>query len=268
MANRAIPLRGGVSYVEWTWDEETQELSSETKVAESPTLVTTDSRTLNAGWYVVKGQVTFSDRVTTKGDVHLILTDGSILTALGGIGPDNGSSNLFIYGQEKGTGRLITGEGNGNQFPGIGPALAGQVGKIAIHGGNIVAAGENGCAGIGLGTIEGSMEGIAIYDGTITADGGDGAAGIGCGNGSCTVTEISVCGGSVYATGRNYAAGIGCGRQASVTSVSIQSGIENGVIRGVENADGTRLLQATRGLTRSEMAAMMNNAVEAGVLTR
>lgn len=121
---------GGVSYVEWTWDEETQELSSETKVAESPTLVTTDSRTLNAGWYVVEGTVVISGCVNTQGDVHLILTDGSSLTIDEGISlgvvpsMEAGSSNLSIYGQEEGTGRLIAGGGNRTNLSGIGPDVS------------------------------------------------------------------------------------------------------------------------------------------------
>lgn len=42
--------------------------------------------------------------------------------------------------------------------------------------------------------------------------------------------------------------------------------VENGVINGAEAEDGTRELQATRELTRAEMATMMVNAIEVGVL--
>lgn len=44
--------------------------------------------------------------------------------------------------------------------------------------------------------------------------------------------------------------------------------VENGLMNGVENADGTRSLQGVRDMTRAEMAAMMKNAVDAGVLTK
>ena len=44
--------------------------------------------------------------------------------------------------------------------------------------------------------------------------------------------------------------------------------VENGLMNGVENADGTRSLQGIRDMTRAEMAAMMKNAVDAGVLTK
>lgn len=39
--------------------------------------------------------------------------------------------------------------------------------------------------------------------------------------------------------------------------------VEHGVISGVEQADGSRTLDATRVLTRAEMAAMMVSAVDA-----
>lgn len=42
--------------------------------------------------------------------------------------------------------------------------------------------------------------------------------------------------------------------------------VENGVINGVETEDGSRELQSTRELTRAEMATMMVNAIEVGVL--
>ena len=42
--------------------------------------------------------------------------------------------------------------------------------------------------------------------------------------------------------------------------------VETGVIEGVEGEDGSRSLDATRALTRAEMAAMVMNAVDKGVL--
>lgn len=44
--------------------------------------------------------------------------------------------------------------------------------------------------------------------------------------------------------------------------------VEQGVLNGVENADGTRMLQGVRNITRAEMAAMMKNAVDEGVLQK
>lgn len=44
--------------------------------------------------------------------------------------------------------------------------------------------------------------------------------------------------------------------------------VQNGLMNGVENPDGTRSLQGIRDMTRAEMATMMKNAVDAGVLTK
>ncbi len=44
--------------------------------------------------------------------------------------------------------------------------------------------------------------------------------------------------------------------------------VQQGIVNGVENADGTRSLQGVRDITRAEMAAMMLNAVDAGVLAK
>lgn len=44
--------------------------------------------------------------------------------------------------------------------------------------------------------------------------------------------------------------------------------VQQGIVNGVENPDGTRSLQGTREIMRAEMAAMMKNAVDAGTLTK
>ena len=44
--------------------------------------------------------------------------------------------------------------------------------------------------------------------------------------------------------------------------------VQMGIVNGVENAGGTRSLQGPRDITRAEMAAMMLNAVDAGVLVK
>ena len=49
---------------------------------------------------------------------------------------------------------------------------------------------------------------------------------------------------------------------------SVTWAVEQGILNGVENDDGSRSLQAARGITRAEMAAMIKNAVDAGVLTK
>lgn len=49
---------------------------------------------------------------------------------------------------------------------------------------------------------------------------------------------------------------------------SVAWAVEQRLLNGVELADGTRVLSATRDITRAEMAAMMLNAVDAGVLAK
>lgn len=61
-------------------------------------------------WYVVVGNVTIDGHITVNGDVNLILTDGSSLTAEY-ITVDQGNS-ISIYGQSGGTGKLILEKGS------------------------------------------------------------------------------------------------------------------------------------------------------------
>lgn len=72
---------------------------------EEYTLVAADTTAWPAGWYVVTGTVILTGRVQVSGSVHLILTDGAVLTAEKGISVTAGNS-LTIYGQTEGTGKL------------------------------------------------------------------------------------------------------------------------------------------------------------------
>ena len=56
---------------------------------------------LPAGWYVVKGDVTFTPRLDTHGAVNLILTDGSHLTTEWGINVKEGDT-FTVYAQSTG----------------------------------------------------------------------------------------------------------------------------------------------------------------------
>lgn len=62
--------------------------------------VTTGTTELNdittGGWYIVRGTVEISSRVTVTGNVHLILANGCDLTVNGGINVGEGNS-LTIY---------------------------------------------------------------------------------------------------------------------------------------------------------------------------
>ena len=47
---------------------------------------------------------------------------------------------------------------------------------------------------------------------------------------------------------------------------SVAWAVENGIINGVELRDGTLELRATETMSRAQMAAMILNAIDAGVL--
>jgi hypothetical protein len=183
--------------------------------------------TWQAGWYVAEGKVALNERVTTQGDVKLILKDGASLTVNGGIDVSN-ASHLTVYAQSTGNGMGALTANGGYQVSGIGGSGGGF---ITIAGGNITAIGAYRAAGIGGndncpgGTVE-------IYGGSVTATGGSNAAGIGGGayyEGTDTAV-VTIYGGSVTATGGSNAAGIGGGHLANYpepngSTITIYDGI-------------------------------------------
>ena len=107
---------------------------------------------------------------------------------------------------------------------GIGGGRDMAVGNIRIEGGSIIAAGDNGGAGIGSGLAEygnSSCGNITITGGTVSATGGSGAAGIGSGNlgvvsNSCgNITIGSGVTGITATQGHNAQAPIGKGNSES-----------------------------------------------------
>ena len=128
---------------------------------------------LPAGWYVVKGNVTFTPRLDTHGAVNLILTDGSHLEAEWGINVKEGDT-FTVYAQstdENTMGKLtaclseeeptsdikyyvwpdsgMTGIGSSVRYRKHNSGLTESDGDIIINGGNIRARGQEGVACIG-----------------------------------------------------------------------------------------------------------------------
>jgi len=108
-----------VTYIDKTWDEETNTVKEETKECTAYTLIDekvgkdydlTDD--VKDGWYVLDRDVKKSSdkSIDINGDVHLILKDECELYA-GWINNYNiilePGATLTIYGQEKGTGEII-----------------------------------------------------------------------------------------------------------------------------------------------------------------
>ena len=91
-----------MTYVKYSWDENSNTLTSTTETLEGEyTLVENNTTTWSAGWYVVRGDVNIGYRVTVSGDVHLILTDYSSLNISGASCVTGDSNSLIIYGQKR-----------------------------------------------------------------------------------------------------------------------------------------------------------------------
>ena len=127
---------------------------------------------LPAGWYVVKGDVTFTPRLDTHGAVNLILTNGSHLTTEWGINVKEGDT-FTVYAQstdEDTMGRLtaclsegplgveyyvwpssgLSGIGSGGtRWRKANSGIDESEGTIIINGGYILAKGQDGASAIG-----------------------------------------------------------------------------------------------------------------------
>ncbi len=190
---------------------------------------------LSTGYYVVDSNVTISDRIIVKGDVHLILKDGYTLNANKGICVSGKGNNLTIYSQSSGSGTIIAKDSIDYYDAAIG-GTNGDSGIITINGGNIEARGGGYGSGIGGGRrgdghviINGGaidainddrgtgIGGGEYGTGNVTINGGDikavcsGYYGSGIGGGYYKDGNIIINGGVIEALGEHYGAGIGGG---------------------------------------------------------
>ena len=136
------------------------------------------STTLSEDWYVVKGNVSISGKVTVSGDVKILLADDAVLTVNNtSYGPAievKGSNKLTIYAQSKGNGALNVTASSG---PGIGSNDSeNPCGTITIYGGDVTVTGNY--AGIGGGWNKPGGT-VYVYGGNVIANGSSGCAGIG-----------------------------------------------------------------------------------------
>ena len=103
-----------------------------------------EHKTLGEGWYVVQGEVSFSEGMILWGNVNLILADGCVLNAGDGIWVQD-NVNLSIWAQSLGEnmGMLVATGGDGKAgIGGIEDHNCG--GTITINGGRITATGGSG----------------------------------------------------------------------------------------------------------------------------
>ena len=220
-----------VTYIDKTWDEETNTVKEETKECTAYTLIDekvgkdydlTDD--VKDGWYVLDRDVKrLTDAaISISGNVNLILEDNSKLYT-GWADNDNyriilePNSTLTVYGQRKGTGEIIVDAPYGAAGIRV-PSSA----TLNIKGGTIDAEGTTGGAGIG-GNKKESAGTINILGGTVKAEGGNNAAGIGGGyKGAGGIITIN--GGTIVAEGSNGAANIGGGKKGSTGTINITGG--------------------------------------------
>ena len=186
--------------------------------------ITNGTSTLNAGWYVVTGEVSRGN-ITCNGAVHLILADGAKLTATGGeiqagITVSGDGNSLTIYCQTAQSGQLIA--KGGMYAAGIGGEYT-HGSNITINGGVVTATGGEFGAGIG-GGAEGSGSGITINGGTVTATGGKWASAIG-GGWRGSGSNITINGGTVTANGGEQASAIGGGDEGSGWNIKVAAAL-------------------------------------------
>ena len=205
------------------------------KTAEECLEISSTTKTLETGWYVVKKSTPIDSTVTVSGDVKLILADGVTLTVNGtaykaGINV-TGDNSLTIYAQENGTGALtVTG---GSDSAGIGGNRQQSCGTVTIVGGNVTARAFGSSlegAGIGGGS-RGDGGTVTIYGGTVVAEtqyASSYGAGIGGGGGTSTAAgnggTVTIYGGNVTATATCKGAGIGGGYYGNGGTVTIYGG--------------------------------------------
>ena len=167
----------------------------QTGSVENYNLITEDSAPAlwNLGWYVVKDNVTISERITVNGNIRLLLLDGCTLTAPQGIAVE-GSNSLSIYAQSDGDGMgaLVADGWIGNAA--IGSSVTTGTtsvtcGNITIHGGNIKANTASKSDGAAIGGGQGAASGtVTIYGGVVEATSNDTSSGIGGGSGAASGT--------------------------------------------------------------------------------
>ena len=190
---------------------------------------TTDVSKLPGGWYVVQGEVSYTNTVKFSDDAYLILADGAKIEIETEGNFENGitvSENLTIYGQSGQSGMLkTTAKGLNsygiNGYEGVtiiggkviatGEKVSGINGNdITIIGGKVIATGEK--SGIngnditisgGVVTATGNFNGIYGYEG-VTIIGGTVTATSESGDGIYSYKGVTISGGSVTATGNEY----------------------------------------------------------------
>ena len=229
MLATVTPIFASADTVYYDWNPTAKQLEAKT-IPGAINTITSSASNFVAGWNLVSGNVTFTDRIRLTADVNLILANNATLTANNGIEICNGA-NFAVYAQttdDTQMGKLIVPIGQEDRYAGIGPAKNNNCGNISIYGGILDVHGGSNGAGIGsaLGSSTagaGQCGDITIYGGVVTAVGGNTAAGIGAGF-VYGCGAITINGGAVDATGGDSAAAIGGGYSSGCGGVTVNGG--------------------------------------------
>ncbi len=230
-----------ILYIDCAWDEATNTVISTTKsIKESEcTVVTENTTSLSDGWYVVRGEVTVSSRMTVSGEVHLILLSGSQLVAGEGIAVnENDTFCVYTQFQSSDVGEIVV------ETDGENAALGGDTGMnagtIVVNGGVITASSQKEGAAIGGGS-GGDGGNITVYTGVIKVsladeDGGAGIGGGYQGDGG----NITIYGGSIVVeimAEDVEGAGIGGGDSGDGGNITIHGGTVVVIVESETNWD-------------------------------
>ena len=177
--------RESVSYIDANGNEQTV---TATVLTGEETVGKWNNIDLAAGWYVVKSNISYTDRFAgtgSPGTINIILADGAEMTVNVSDNPAISPSNrypLAIYGQSSGTGRLTV----TSDRTAINPS-----GGLTINGGIVSAT----STGYGNGAIYANDKPITINGGQVTATPGENT------NGIFTEGTITLGGGTVTSYG-------------------------------------------------------------------
>ena len=142
-------------YKEGSWDGTKVVFTKQTAASVTAVANSDADVTWSAGWYTVSGNVTITGKVTLGADTHLILQDGATLNCQKIDFSNSSGYTLYIYGQDKGDGKLNISCSTG------GAMWDSNKGEIVIHGGEITA---ESTSSRGL-----VAKGIRVYGGKLTA---------------------------------------------------------------------------------------------------
>ena len=242
-----IWANGAISYIERSWNSDTEQVVAATKTVSSYTVLTESLKNngwLGVGdaygeafkWCVVKDNLNILT-LNVRGEAHLILCDGAKLVCTGGVWLE-GQNTLYVYSQsdEDKEGKLVVTNSYENTA-GIGCEGGAKdsngniigMGNLIIHGGDIdVRVTDKKSAAIGGGEDRGIGGSFIMYGGDLYAstvvDGKEtwGAA-IGGGYDGGQGAAVNIFGGTVKALS-NYGAAIGGGRKQGCGIINIWGG--------------------------------------------